>query len=405
MEARRVLLVLPWGLRHVGGVNQVVEHLGMGLNALDGWQARLLVTGPETAEDRAFVSPLEVVTLPLPGPFDGSSRLRAAVSFVVRLPGRLWALRGILARGDYGIVNVHFPSLAALHFVVLRWLAHASPSLVLSFHLTDAVHADATSGLERRLWHLLLGAADAIVLPTGDLAVPLERIHPGISAKVRVIANGVDVHRMTDPTPPPAPLSLALEGRRVLLSVGAFQPRKGHGDVMRALVQLAPRFPGLALVIVGTDHAYRSELERLRDDLGLARDVFFYWNLPHERLPAFYQRAELFVLATAAETFCIAILEAGAAGVPVITTHAPGVVEVVTDGETALMCPVGDVKALATAIARLLEHPDEAQALAGRLGEKVRRGLTWTHHRARYTDLYRSLKPGPARDGAPNASA
>ena len=379
-----VLLVLPWGLRHVGGVNQVVEQLGRGLNELPGWRAQLLVTGPEGIEDRAFPSPLPTTFRELAGPFDGASRTRAVLSFVRRLVPRVRALARLLRAGDHRTVNVHFPSLGALHFVLLRALGLWQHRLVLSFHLSDAHLADATTGLERRLWRLLLAQADAIVLPTGDLAVPLRHILPGVDAKVVVVPNGVDVERMQDPEPPPAPLSDALRGRRVLLSVGAFQPRKGHADVMRALAQLRVAEPALALVVVGTDNEYRAELERLRTELGLDDHVYFHANVPHAQLPAFYRRAELFVLATAAETFCIAILEAGAAGLPVVTTHAPGVVEVVRDGETAVMCPVGDVDAIATAIRRLLDHPDEAQAMAARLQSMVAESLTWRHHRARY---------------------
>lgn len=393
VDARHhVLLVLPWSLRHVGGVNQVVEHLGTELNALPGWGARLLVTGPEGPEDRAFASPLATTVLPLAGPFDGDGRWRAMRSFARRLVPRLRALARRLRADDHATVNVHFPSLAALHFVLLRKLGVWPHRVVLSFHLSDALMADATRGLERRLWRFLLESADAIVLPTGDLAAVLRRIFPGVDARVTVIPNGVDVACMQDPNPPAAPLASELAGRRVLLSVGAFQPRKGHADVMKALARLKPRAPGLALVVVGTDHAYRAELEQLRTRLGLDGDVFFHANLPHARLPAFYQRAELFVLATAAETFCIAILEAGAAGVPVVTTRAPGVVEVVRDGETARLCPVGDVDALTAAIGHLLEHPADGKAMAARLQAEVAARYTWRHHRARYVALFESLR-------------
>ena len=396
-----VLLVIPWGLRQVGGVNQVVRRLATGLMAAPGWDAHVMVSREPDAIDRVTSAALPTTYLRLSGPFEGRDRWRGVGSFLRRLPSRLRSLRGLLAAGGYRIVNVHYPSLASLHFVLLRALGLWPHRLVLSFHLSDAQQAADTTGSERALWALLLRAADAIVIPSADLATRLEAIAPGITQSITVIPNGVDVAEFERVTPLPPGLPAHLRDRPLVASVGLFGPRKGHADLLDAIARLKAAFPTLGALIIGADAPYRAELEARRHALGLEQDVAFFPDVPHAELPALLHAATIFALATRAETFCIAILEAGAAGLPVVSTRAPGVVEVVRDTETALLCPIGDVPALADAIRRLLEDPDEARAMAARFKGEIARGLTWTHHHERYVALYRSLTPPTDHRAAP----
>jgi glycosyltransferase involved in cell wall biosynthesis len=395
-DARRaaptsIALVIPWGLRHVGGVNQVVQRLAGSLARDGAWQPRVLVAHDPDADDRAHQSPIAVDYLALSAPFDGRTRLLGLGAFLKRLPQRLRALRDLLARTDTHTVNVHYPSLAALHFVLLNRLGMWRHRLVLSFHLSDAVQANATTGFERGLWATLLRAADAIVLPTADLGEQLVAIEPSLRGRFTLIPNGVDVAQFATPAATKAALPTALQGRPLIASVGLFADRKGHADLLAALARLKADFPTLGLVIAGADTPYRATLEARRHALGLDNDVAFLPDVPHDQLPAYLQAATLFALATRAETFCIALLEAGAASLPVVTTRAPGVVEVVRDGETALLTDIGDVDALVSAIRRVLEHPDDARAMAARFKQEIERGLTWEHHGARYRELYASI--------------
>jgi glycosyltransferase involved in cell wall biosynthesis len=385
------LLVLPWHLRHSGGVNEVVKSLLRHLAASGQFNSAILVTslGSDAALDAA--QPFSTVYESLPGPLELPRRSRSFVSFLYRLPSRLLRLRKLLKDMRVGVVNPHFPHLGILHFSILRALRLFSGPLVLSFHLSDAHNADAATGLERWLWRWLLSSADCIVTPTDDLYEPLLSVAPRIRSKLVTINNGVDFALCSshpkdlDRFPP------ELVGKPVVLSIGNFEPRKRHDVVMRALFEVRNEWPEAALVALGAGRPYVKELEQLREDLGMRGSVYFFENVPHEKIPCYLSRASVFALATESETFCLALLEAGAADIPIVCTRAPGVIEVVTDRATALLVPIGDVNAMAQAILEALNHPEEAKRRAAAFREKIRNQLTWEHHYQKYEALFRRL--------------
>jgi glycosyltransferase involved in cell wall biosynthesis len=81
---------------------------------------------------------------------------------------------------------------------------------------------------------------------------------------------------------------------------------------------------------------------------------------------------DVFAFPSRFEGLCVAVIEAQAAGVPVVATAVGGIRETVVDGETGFLVPVGDAEALADRILRVLEHPDEARRLADEARRRVR---------------------------------
>src|SRR5436305_13989449 len=104
--------------------------------------------------------------------------------------------------------------------------------------------------------------------------------------------------------------------------------------------------------MLGAARPYTRELEDLRTTLGLEGAVFFFENVPHEKLASYLSRSRIFALATERETFCLAILEAGAAGLPIVSTRVPGVVEIIMDGVTGRLGDLGAIEGMAGAIVR-----------------------------------------------------
>jgi glycosyltransferase involved in cell wall biosynthesis len=161
----------------------------------------------------------------------------------------------------------------------------------------------------------------------------------------------------------PAPASQAERGTPVVVSIGRLKPPKDFATLVHALARVAAPYRAL---VVGDgperDHvtaavraeglADRVELSGTRDDVG---DVL--------------AGADLFVLSSRSEGMPMSVLEAMAAGLPVVATAVGGVPEVVVDGETGILVPPGDVQALADAIQRLLEDA----ALRARMGAAGRR--------------------------------
>ena len=183
------------------------------------------------------------------------------------------------------------------------------------------------------------------------------------SEKVRVIYNSV---------PPPGAAqgraaTLPAWGGRTLITVCRLMPWKG----VDALIRLLPALPDTRLVVAG-DGYMRAEYSALAGACGVAERVLFLGDVPHPAVRGYLGQADAFVLNSTYEGLPHVVLEAMAAGVPVIATDAGGTGEVVEHNVTGLLIPVGDASALQAAVERLWSDPslgrqlvDEAARLLG----------------------------------------
>jgi glycosyltransferase involved in cell wall biosynthesis len=195
--------------------------------------------------------------------------------------------------------------------------------------------------------------ADAVIVPSHAVEKLLvERL--GFPArKLTVIPGGV--------VPPPSPP--AKPNGTVVGTVNTLEPVKGLDVFLRAAAGLADARPNLRFAIVGTGSA-EDGLRALARSLGIAERVEFPGYLPKDEA---LERLSVFVLTSYMENCPMALLEAMAAGVPVVATAVGGVPEIATDG-TAQLVDAADEAALAAAIERLLDDPGlrERQAAAAR---------------------------------------
>jgi len=162
-----------------------------------------------------------------------------------------------------------------------------------------------------------------------------------VAGPVQIVPNGVDVERFAHPGPAAEGLP---PGRRVLW-VNRLDPQKGFGVLVEAFDRLARERPDTCLVVAG-DGRDRGALERLPAEV--RRRVVSLGTVPHDALPSYHAAADVFVAAaTGQESFGIVLVEAMAAGVPVVATDIPGYREVVRDDVDGLLVPPGDPEALA----------------------------------------------------------
>lgn len=161
---------------------------------------------------------------------------------------------------------------------------------------------------------------------------------------------------------------------RVILTVGrwmASERYKGADELIRAVAQLYPAFPGLHLVAVGGG----DDLPRLRtlaSELGVAERTHFLEDLHRGAVAACYSHAEIFALPSAGEGFGLVYLEAMAFAKPVVGASCGGTLDVIQDGINGLLVPPRHSDALARALARLLQNESMRQSLGARGGEIVR---------------------------------
>jgi glycosyltransferase involved in cell wall biosynthesis len=228
-------------------------------------------------------------------------------------------------------------------------------------------------------WHwwvqsFIHGRAEWVVVPSPS-AAEVAREWSGVrSEKIRVIANAVDVEQFENLDPPlnvtPLPVGF----------IGRLDPIKRLPDLIHAVGLLRDR---VRLHIFG-EGSERPELERLIRHLQLTGIVTLHGVVP--RPQDALRRIGLLVLPSKAEGFGLVLIEAMAAGVPVLATNVAGIRDVVRNGETGVLVPC-DAQALAAALERLVEDPQRRARLAAAGGEDVRQRFTWAAVLPQYREL------------------
>ena len=187
-------------------------------------------------------------------------------------------------------------------------------------------------------------------------------------------------------------------GERPLLAlVARIGLGKGHETFLRAAEKVIPFFPEARFLIVGRsenedDRKRESSLRELAAQLGLKTQVIFTGY--RKDTPEIMAAIDMLVVATEAEPFGRAILEALAAGKPVIGTRSGGTPEVVVDGENGYLVPPKDETAMAEAILKLLRSPSEAKRMGEKGREKVVSDFSFESHVRRIEALYESILTG-----------
>ena len=207
----------------------------------------------------------------------------------------------------------------------------------------------------------LLRGAGRVIAVSEAVAESLRQDGIIESSKISVVHNGIDVDRFDQPAEPARDRdSTVLVG-----TVGHLAPIKGHDVFMRAAARIAARRREVRFVVIGEDKSpdlgHRRALEGLVTELNLNEVV----SLPGWRydMSAALSSLTVFVSAARSEPFGLAIVEAMAAGRPVVATASEGAVEIIEDGATGKLVPVDDAEALAQAIENLLCDPLERARL------------------------------------------
>lgn len=199
------------------------------------------------------------------------------------------------------------------------------------------------------------------------------------AASTVVIPNAVDVASHQEAAP-------ASDGLVELISVGRFRAPKDFITLVRALARLEPGSFRASLIGDGPD---RSAIEAELDELGIAPSVRLLGDRPDVR--ELLARAHVFVCSSRSEGMPISILEAMAAGLPVVASAVGGVPEVVVEGRTGLLVEPGAVAPLAEALSQLIDDPALRERL-GRAGrEMAEQRYDLPRFRRSHLELYERL--------------
>jgi glycosyltransferase involved in cell wall biosynthesis len=255
----------------------------------------------------------------------------------------------------------------------------------------DHWHGFTRFNLKRRLICRFLGRftdlSIAVSRGVRDYLIRQGGVNP---AKVRVVANGVDFAAIEAARPGPVvrrELGLP-EDVPVIGLVGRLDHwGKGHQELFSAMAQIRERHLVHALIVGGGRR--EAEVRQLAESLGLGGEVHFLGQ--RRDVPDLLNAMDIFVLPSYSEGVSLALLEAMAAGLPVIATRVGGLPEVVTDGENGLLIPPRDAEALAGALERLLADPAWARELGDHARDHVREHFSLDQLGREINELYGAL--------------
>jgi glycosyltransferase involved in cell wall biosynthesis len=243
------------------------------------------------------------------------------------------------------------------------------PQVVMVHDLRPVSHPDRSlQSLYFRRWvPPLLRQCRHIITNSAFTAGEIQRATGVSSEGISVIPLGVDAERFR----PKASVSLELQARPYLLHVGQDYPHKNLGRLIEAFAAIANTNPDLQLVLAGKPHPSETpRLQAMVRGLGLQERVQFRPYVPAGELPELLAGALAFVYPSLWEGFGLPVLEAMAAGTPVLTSLGSGTEEVA--GDAALLVDPWDQAALAAALSDLVRQPQLRKELHFKGLERVR---------------------------------
>lgn len=359
----KIALISPYDFAFPSGVNNNITHTAA---CFREWGHEVTIIGP-CSDDEASLPPNFIHALGgvLSFPFAGSMAR-------INLSPRVYRqVKKLLQQHQFDVVHLHEPMTPALPLVALRHAPLCPKSLFVgTFHAYRESSASYYYGkpILKRFFKRLNGRI-AVSFAARDY------IASYFDGDYVIIPNGIDVKRFGDPRIEPWPQYQ--DGKLNILFVGRLEKRKGFRFLLRAFQRVKALMPQTRLIVVGAyDEEDKQPFEEYVQEHRLA-DVCFVGWVSDEELPRYYRSCDIFCApSTGFESFGLILLEAMAAGKPIVTCDIPGYRTVMADGQEGLMVPPEDESALAQALIRLLSDP-AARHVMGQRGRAKAQAYAW----------------------------
>ncbi len=366
----KIALVSPYDFAYPGGVINHISCLQQQFTRL-GHDAKIIAPASQamyTLGDR-FIR----IGTPRSIPVSGSI---ARITCSLRLEQQI---RETFAREKFDICHLHEPLMPNLCTTTLRM--KLAP-MVGTFHACGGrpwytIFSPLVKWYLDRWFHKLDG--HIAVSPTAR-----DYVKTYFPADYTIIPNGIDTHHFNNHT---APFEQYRDGKLNIVFVGRFEKRKGFNYLLKAFRMVRQELPDLRLIAVGPGVRLRKKYERQvrRHNLD---EVVFTGYATYADLPRYYNTADIVCFpATGRESFGIVLLEAMAAGKPIVATSIAGYAGVLGDGVEGISVPPRDVESLAEALLRLGRDARLRREM-GERGKPKALAYDWTLLARRLLDYY-----------------
>src|SRR6266496_3287919 len=341
---------------------------------------------------------LEVGLLPINPRLPGVLRYLQRIRYVRTLVTSIAYVASLLLR-VYNFDVIHVFSASYFSFVLAPTPAILIGKLYRRKVLLNYHSGEAEDHLRR--WRRsavpTIRLADALIVPSAYLV----RVFARVGLKAKPIHNLIETDRFRFRERQPL--------RPVFLSNRNFEKHYGVDRVLRAFAIIQKRIPEAELIVAG-DGPERFALEQLAGDLSL-KNAKFTGRVEHDRVVELYDSADIFLNGSEIDNQPLSILEAFACGLPVVTTDAGGIPDMVTHERTALVVSRGAHEQLAASALRLIDDPALAQRMIQQGREECRK-YEWETARDQWLDAYHDLalgstagQMGPERKGVLTTTA
>ncbi len=302
------------------------------------------------------------------------------------------------------LVRAWRPAVLHSHMLHANLMARAVRLFAPVPAVVSTIHNIYEGGRLRMLgYRLTNGLVDHVTIISQAAADRFVREGIVPASLLEVVPNGVDTERYQSVPPGTRERlrqSLGLGAEFAWLAVGRFEAAKDYPNMLRAFARVREEQPGAVLLLVGRG-SLQVGTEALAAALGLEGQVRFVGT--REDVPEFMTVADGYVMSSAWEGMPMVLLEAAAAGLPIVATRVGGNQEVVRDGDTGFLAPPGDDAALGAAMLRLMALPEtERRAMGAHGHDHVRQHYGLGRVVDRYEAVYRAVL---RRKGAAAADA
>jgi N-acetyl-alpha-D-glucosaminyl L-malate synthase BshA len=288
------------------------------------------------------------------------------------------------------VMHVHYAIPNAVSAVMARDILAPQPlPVVTTLHGTDVTLVGTDPNyLETTRWGI--NQSNAVTAVSESLRRDtIEQL--GIQNHIDVVPNFIDPARYELARSSPGARRWALPGERLLVHISNFRPVKRVLDVVETFRRVRMQVPSSRLLMVG-DGPERGKVEQHCRENRMCDAITFVGSLP--LIEEVLVGADLFLLPSESESFGLSALEAMACEVPVITTRAGGLPEVVEDGRTGFLLPVGDVDGMAAAALYLLKDEDLRRAFGAAGRRRAVEVFSQDAVVARYKAIYERVAVG-----------
>lgn len=309
----------------------------------------------------------------LPGPLASLQKIKYLRTFVTSL---LYVANLFSRIPKYDVIHVF--SASYFSFVIAPTPAIAIGKLFGKRILLNYHSGEAEDHLQRwrRTAIPTLRMVDSLIVPS----VYLERVFARFGLQAKAIFNLIETDEFQ--------FRERRALRPVFLSNRNLELHYGVDRVLRAFEIIQKKFPEAVLTVAG-DGSQRTALDKLAQDLGL-KNVSFVGRVAPHKIRDFYDAADIYLNGSEIDNQPLSLLEAFACGLPIVTTDAGGIPDVVTDGETGFLVPRGNYQLLAERAIQLLHDPDLAERLAQK-GKLECSKYSWVFVRDAWMDVYEKL--------------